>query len=139
MCALYIFCCTLSDRFGRKSIHLFGCLLTAIITYPLFIGLLHFGNAELENAISSTPADLIVDPTDCSFQLVPSELRSHLASTSSCDVLKSLLNKHSVTYHLDQGEPGSLAKLQFGNKSIESVDTRNLTVSVGGGGLSRSE
>jgi MFS family permease len=51
----------LSDQIGRKKIMLTGCLLAALTYYPIFKGLTHYANPELERAIESHPIVLKYD------------------------------------------------------------------------------
>jgi MFS family permease len=45
----------LSDQIGRKKVMMTGCLLAALTYYPVFKGLTHYGNPELEAAMESHP------------------------------------------------------------------------------------
>ncbi|MBP1649069.1 MAG: transporter [Bacteroidetes bacterium] len=45
----------LSDQIGRKKVMMTGCLLAALTYYPVFKGLTHYGNPELEAAMDSHP------------------------------------------------------------------------------------
>jgi MFS family permease len=51
----------LSDQIGRKRIMMTGCLLAALTYYPIFKGLTHYGNPELERAIENNPIVLTYD------------------------------------------------------------------------------
>ena len=126
----YIFFGWLSDKIGRKPIVLTGCFLAAVTYYPLFMALTHFANPDLELAMSKNPAVVIADPSDCSFQFVPGELKGHVKFTSSCDLLKNLLSSYSVSYSNEEAPKGSLAIVKFGNKSISSVSIQGMTVCV---------
>lgn len=105
-----------------------GCFLGAITLFPFYKSFTHFGNPDLEIAMERFPAVVIADPRECSLQLVPSELKKHIKFTSSCDVLKSLLNQYSVSYTNQDAPTGSLAKLRIGNMTVSSVDISGLTV-----------
>jgi len=123
----FIFFGWLSDKVGRKPIIMAGCLLAMLTYFPIFKGLTHFGNPALERAMQTSPAVVIADPADCSFQFVPSELKSHVKFNKSCDVVKSLLNARSVTYTNESAPPGTLARVRIGNTEIQSVDLSRLT------------
>lgn len=79
--------------------------------------------------MKEAPAVVIADPRDCSVQFVPSELKAHIKLSSSCDILKNLLNKYSVSYTSEDAPPGAMARVKIGNMTIEGVDLKNLTVS----------
>jgi hypothetical protein len=111
----------LSDKIGRKPLVMAGCLLGALTAYPLFLCITHFGNPALENAMKSSPVFVISDPKDCSLQLVPSELKDYVKFTSSCDILKNLLNEYGVPYINEKAQADSIAKLKIGNITISSI------------------
>src|SRR5438128_3521941 len=57
----------LSDRIGRLKIILAGCLIAAVTYFPLFQGLTHYVNPNLEDYSAKTP--ITVAATDCEFHL----------------------------------------------------------------------
>ena len=106
---LFIFFGWLSDQIGRKPIILTGCLLAALTYYPAFQGLAYFANPALVQAQRNAPVTVITDPASCSFQFNP--VGSH-AFTSSCDIVKSYMASHAVSYNNRQrlarsGGPGT--------------------------------
>ena len=117
----------LSDKIGRKPIIMAGCLLAALTYFPLFKGLMYFGNPALYAAAKESPAVVVADPKDCSFQFVPGELKSHVKFSNSCDIVKNLLNARSVTYTNEEAPAGSLAAVRIGANLIQSVDLSSLT------------
>ena len=119
----------LSDKVGRKPLVMVGLLLSASILYPFCMAFTHFGNPELESAMKRSPAVVVAEPKECSFQFVPSELKKHMKLRSSCDILKNLLNQYSVSYSNEAAPQGSLVVLKIGNETISSPDTANLTAS----------
>ena len=122
----FIFFGWLSDKIGRKPIIMAGCLLAAITYFPIFKGLTHYANPALEAAAKNSPAVVVADPKDCSFQFVPGELKSHVKFTSSCDIVKNLLNGRSVNYTNESAPAGSVASVRIGNTVIQGVDVRQL-------------
>jgi MFS family permease len=122
----FIFFGWLSDKIGRKPIIMAGCLLAAITYFPIFKGLTHYANPALEAAAKNSPAVVVADPKDCSFQFVPGELKSHVKFTSSCDIVKNLLNGRSVNYTNETASAGSVASVRIGNTLIQGVDVRQL-------------
>ncbi len=123
----FIFFGWLSDKIGRKPIIMAGCLLAAITYFPLFKGLTHFANPALEAAAKTSPAVVVADPKDCSFQFVPGELKGHVTFNNSCDIVKNLLNGRSVPYTNEKASPGTLASVRIGDTEIQSVDVTALT------------
>nr|WP_298727108.1 MFS transporter [uncultured Steroidobacter sp.] len=101
----------LSDRIGRKTIIMAGCILAALTYFPVFKGLTHFANPALERAVATAPVTVIADPADCSFQFDPVGRK---AFTQSCDVVKSALAKAGVPYGNEAAPAGSVARVRIG-------------------------
>ncbi|MCD9029486.1 MHS family MFS transporter [Luteimonas sp. BDR2-5] len=118
----FVFFGWLSDKIGRKPIIMAGCLLAAITYFPLFKALTHYANPALEAAAKTSPAVVVADPKDCSFQFVPGELKGHVTFNNSCDIVKNLLNARSVPYTNEKASPGTLASVRIGDTEIQSVD-----------------
>ena len=93
----------LSDKIGRKPIILAGFLLAAITYFPIFQGITHYANPDLEAALAQAPVTVTADPQECSFQL---NLTGTSKFTSSCDVVKSALVKLSVNYTNEDAAAG---------------------------------
>jgi MFS family permease len=124
---LFIFFGWLSDQIGRKPIILTGCLLAALTYYPVFQGLAYFANPALVQAQRNAPVTVITDPASCSFQFNP--VGSH-TFTSSCDIVKSYMASHAVSYNNVKGTPGQVAQVRIGDHVIDGFE---------GGHLSRAD
>ncbi|MDY1550005.1 MFS transporter [Luteibacter sahnii] len=122
----FVFFGWLSDRVGRKTIVLAGCLIAALTMFPIFKGLTHFGNPAVEAAAASAPVTVVADPNVCSFQFDPVGKKTF---TSSCDVAKSVLAKKGIPYTNTTAAPGALATVKVGDQVIESFE---------GGGLDKA-
>src|SRR6185503_2144549 len=61
----------LSDRIGRKVVIMVGCLLAALLYFPVFKAITHYANPALEAASEATPVTVIAAPGSCSFQFDP--------------------------------------------------------------------
>src|SRR5690606_17805903 len=112
----------LSDKIGRKPIIMAGCLLAALTYFPIFKALTNAANPALAQAAANSPAVVVADPADCSFQFVPGELKSHVKFSNSCDSVKNLLNARSVTYTNERAPAGTLACVRIGDTVIQSVN-----------------
>ena len=109
---------SLSDRIGRKTVVLAGCVLAAITYFPVFKGLTHFGNPGLETAAANNPVVVLADPADCSFQFDPVGKKTF---TKSCDVAKSALAKAGIPYTNEDAPAGAVAQLKIGSSvTVES-------------------
>jgi MFS family permease len=109
----------LSDRIGRKSIVLAGCLIAALTYFPIFKGLTHFGNPAIEAAAATAPVAVVADPNACSFQFDPVGKSKF---TSSCDVAKSFLAKKGVPYRNEAAPAGAVAKIRIGGNMVDSFE-----------------
>ena len=115
----FVFFGWLSDRIGRKTIVLAGCLLAAITYFPIFKGLTHFGNPAIEQAASAAPVVVVADPNACSFQFDPVGKSKF---TSSCDVAKSSLAKKGIPYSNEAAPAGSVAQVKIGGTTLGSFE-----------------
>jgi len=101
----------LSDKIGRKTIVMAGCVLAALTYFPVFKGLTHFANPALEHAVQTAPVTVLADPADCSFQFDPVGKK---VFTKSCDVVKSSLAKAGIPYENEAAPAGSVARVRIG-------------------------
>jgi MFS family permease len=88
----FVFFGWLSDRIGRKKIIMAGCLLAALTYFPLFKGLTHFVNPDLEAAAARTP--ITVAAGDCHFHTFVGPW----SKFSECDKVKDFLTKQGVSF-----------------------------------------
>ncbi len=105
----------LSDRIGRKKIVLGGCLLAAVLYFPIFRALTHFGNPALESAVARAPVVVLADERHCSFQFDPV---GKATFSNSCDVAKSALARAGVPYTNAPAPAGSVAIVRIGEAAV---------------------
>jgi MFS family permease len=101
----FIFFGWLSDRIGRKKIILAGCLLAAVTYFPLFKGLTHFVNPELEAASAKTPITMTAG--GCNFHVFVGPW----SKFSDCDKAKDFLTKQGVSFTSVAAESGVITKI----------------------------
>ena len=82
----------LSDRIGRKKIIMAGCLLGALTYVPLFKGLTHFVNPDLEAASAKT--SITMTAGGCNFHVFVGPW----SKFSECDKAKDFLTKQGVSF-----------------------------------------
>jgi len=85
----------LSDRIGRKTLVMSGCLLAVLTYFPTFKAITHYANPALERAVASAPVTVIADPARCTLQFDPVGRASF---RESCDIAKAALTRTGVPY-----------------------------------------
>jgi MFS family permease len=108
---------SLSDRIGRKPIIMAGCALAVITYFPIFKAITHYANPALEAAQAASPAVVVADPSECSFQFNPVGTAKF---TSSCDIAKAALVSRGVPYANESAPPGTVAQIKLGSAVIPS-------------------
>jgi MFS family permease len=113
----------LSDRIGRKTIVMTGCVLAAVTYFPVFQALTHYANPALADAVERSPVTVIAAPDDCSFQFDPVGRKTF---ARSCDVAKSALARAGIPYENEPVAAGALARVRIGTGptaiSIDAFD-----------------
>lgn len=117
---LYVLFARMSDFIGRKPIMLGGMLLMLALYFPGFHFITQAGNPALAEASRATPATVIADPADCTFQLDLTGGAQQFAT--SCDIAKAALSNAGVSYETAPGPAGQLARIRIGDQiEVESV------------------
>src|SRR6202171_4273197 len=88
----FIFFGSLSDRIGRLKIILAGCLIAALTYFPLFKGLTHYVNPDLEAFQQKT--EIQVAATDCNFHIFVGPW----SKFTDCDKAKDFLTKQGLSF-----------------------------------------
>jgi MFS family permease len=115
----FIVCGALSDRIGRKTIILAGCLVAALTYFPIFKGLTHYGNPALETALNNSPVVVVADPESCHFQFNATGTKKF---PSSCDIATAQLTAASVSYTRQDAAAGTIASIKVGDKVYPSFN-----------------
>jgi len=114
----------LADRFGRKPQVVIGCLIAALTFFPIFRGLTHYANPQIEAAQANSPVVVVADPRECSFQFDPV---GGARFTSSCDIAKSVLAGQRIPYSNQAATKGSIAFVMIGPIQVGSFDGSTLS------------
>jgi MFS family permease len=120
----YLIVGKLADRFGRKPQVVIGCLIAALTFFPIFRGLTHYANPQIETAQASSPVVVVADARECSFQFDPV---GGARFTSSCDVAKSALAGQRIPYSNEAAPTGTPALVKVGGVSVAAFDGTMLT------------
>jgi MFS family permease len=111
----------LSDKTGRKSIIMAGCLIAALTYFPIFKAMTHYANPALEVAQQQSPITVQADPRTCSFQFNPT---GTVKFTSPCDVAKAYLARAGLNYDNIDAPAGSPVTVKFGDAVVHSIDPK---------------
>jgi len=117
----YILWGRLSDRIGRKPVMMAGMLVAALTLIPLFKGLTHYANPQLEAAARANPVTVAADPATCGFQFDPVGRRKNF---TDCDKAKALLSKIGVPYTNSALAAGSGVEIKVGSSTITGFDAK---------------
>jgi MFS family permease len=112
----FVFFGWLSDRIGRKKIIMVGCLLAAVTYFPLFRGLTHFVNPDLEAASEKTP--ISVAATDCHFHVFVGPW----SKFTECDKAKDFLTKQGVSFESLPAVEGAAVLTKIGAVELRGWD-----------------
>jgi MFS family permease len=91
----YLLSGRIADRFGRKPQVMVGCLLAALLMFPIFNGLTQYANPAISTAQAAHPIVVTADPAECSLQFDPV---GGARFTSSCDIAKTALASSRAPY-----------------------------------------
>jgi MFS-type transporter involved in bile tolerance (Atg22 family) len=122
----------LSDRIGRKTLVMTGCLLAALTYFPTFKAITHYANPALERAVATAPVVVVADPARCSLQFDPV---GKAAFRESCDVAKTALAKAGVPYRNEAAPAGALTVVRTAVVRIGTGATAVTVPSFEGGAL----
>jgi len=100
----------LSDRIGRKKLVMTAMALAIVSYIPIYKGLLHFGNPDLEAAIGISP--VVVTSDQC-------RVRFFEGPQNDCERIKELLNVAGVPHTLKAG-PG--VSISVGGAEVAGYD-----------------
>jgi MFS family permease len=111
----FIFFGWLSDRIGRLKIILAGCAIAAITYFPLFAGLTHFVNPDLEKFQQSTQLTVTVDRATC-------QAIAPWNTPTPCDSARDFITKSGNSFTTADGPAGSAPTLTLKT----ATDTKTL-------------
>lgn len=104
----FIFFGWLSDRIGRLKIILAGCLIAAVTYFPLFAGLTHYVNPDLEAFAQKNPITLTAEAATCKVHIFVTAFTKF----STCDRAKDFITKLRLSF-TTQDAPGAADKVDL--------------------------
>jgi len=121
----FIFFGWLSDKIGRLKIIMAGCLIAAVTYFPLFQGLTHYVNPQLEAFSAKTPITVAANEADCKFHIFVGPW----SKFSDCDRVKDFLTKQGLSFKSVSGEPGKVVAT-IGTEKVEGWDQPKLAATL---------
>ena len=112
----FIFFGWLSDKIGRKNIIMAGCLLAVLTYFPLFKGLTHYVNPDLEAAAAKT--SISVAASDCHFHIFVGPW----SKFTECDKAKDFLTKQGISFTSLPGVEGEKVVTKVGDVELKGWD-----------------
>ena len=112
----FIFFGWLSDKIGRKNIIMAGCLLAVLTYFPLFKGLTHYVNPDLEAAAAKT--SISVAASECSFHIFVGPW----SKFTECDKAKDFLTKQGISFTSLPGVEGEKVVTKVGDVELKGWD-----------------
>ncbi len=106
----------LSDRIGRKNIIMAGCLLAVLTYFPLFKGLTHYVNPDLEAASAKTSVSLAAN--DCHFHIFVGPW----SKFTECDKAKDFLTKQGISFTSGPGVEDQAVVTKVGDVELKGWD-----------------
>jgi MFS family permease len=115
----------LSDRIGRLKIILAGCLIAAVTFFPLFKGLTHYVNPNLEAFQQKNPITVTADQSTCNFHVFVGPW----SKFSDCDRAQDFLTKSGLSFNIENA-PGKPVGLTIGSTKVEGWDNAKWTAAL---------
>ena len=116
----------LSDRIGRLKIILAGCAIAAITYFPLFQGLTHYVNPDLEAFAKANPITVSADQSNCNFHIFVGPW----SKFTDCDRAQDFLTKSGLSFKI-AGAPGSkTVDLDIAGTKVQGWDNAKWTAAL---------
>jgi hypothetical protein len=116
----FIFFGWLSDKIGRLKIILAGCLIAAVTYFPLFQGLTHYVNPDLEAFQKIHQLTVTVDKATC-------QAIAPWNTPTPCDSSRDYLTKSGLSFTTEYGPAGAQPKLTVKTPTdVKTVEGYNI-------------
>jgi len=123
----------LSDRVGRKPVLLAGLLLGALSIFPVFKGLMHYGNPALERFNREVPVALYGEACDYD---------PFTKTSNDCELNQELFAKLGVSYSLspvrDKENSPHVTLVRIGNSEVAGYQPGAITLALKSHGWTES-
>ena len=128
----FIFFGWLSDRIGRLKIILAGCLIAAVTFFPLFRGLTHFVNPDLEAFAEKNPITVSADQSTCNFHIFVGPW----SNFTQCDRAQDFLTKSGLSFKIVSVPGSKSVDMTIGSTKVEGWDNAKWTAALKAAGYS---
>src|SRR6266487_4585903 len=122
----------LSDRIGRLRIILAGCGIAAITYFPLFAGLTHYVNPDLEAFAQKNPITVSADQATCNFHIFVGPW----STFSQCDRAQDFLTKSGLSCKIVSVPGSKSVDMSVGSTKVEGWDNAKWTAALKTAGYS---
>jgi hypothetical protein len=114
----FIFFGWLSDKIGRLKIILAGCLIAAVTYFPLFAGLTHYVNPDLEAFAAKNPITVTADQSTCNFHIFVGPW----SNFTQCDRAQDFLTKSGLSFKIASAPGAKSVDMTVGSTKVEGWD-----------------
>jgi hypothetical protein len=122
----------LSDRIGRLKIILAGCLIAAVTYFPLFQGLTHYVNPDLEAFAAKNPITVTADQSTCNFHIFVGPW----SNFTQCDRAQDFLTKSGLSFKTVNAPGSKSVDMMLGSTKVEGWDNAKWTAALKTAGFS---
>src|SRR5256885_3310483 len=122
----------LSDRIGRLKIILAGCAIAAITYFPLFAGLTHYINPDLEAFAQKNPITVTADQSTCNFHIFVGPW----SNFTQCDRAQDFLTKSGLSFKIVSAPGAKSVDMTIGSTKVEGWDNAKWSAALKAAGYS---
>jgi len=130
----FIFFGWLSDRIGRLKIILAGCAIAAITYFPLFQGLTHYVNPDLEAFAKANPITVTADQATCNFHIFVGPW----SKFTDCDRAQDFLTKSGLSFKIAHAAGSKSVDMDIGGTKIQGWDNAKWTAALAAKGYPKA-
>src|SRR6266446_2902120 len=122
----------LSDRIGRLKIILTGCLIAAITFFPLFRGLTHYVNPDLEAFAEKNPITVSADQATCNFHIFVGPW----SNFTECDRAQDFMTKSGLSFKIVSVPGAKSVDMTVGSTKVDGWDAAKWSAALKTAGYS---
>ena len=116
----------LSDKIGRLKIILAGCAIAAITYFPLFAGLTHYINPDLEAFAQKNPITVSADQATCNFNIFVGPW----SKFTDCDRAQDFLTKSGLSFKIISTPGAKGVDLDVGGAKVAGWNNATWTAAL---------